>query len=156
MKTWVKVSTSGLVCLIVGAAIGAIMTSHLMTSYFMASVGDNVYRNFEFSFERLASRDGVSKSPIRMQENELWKLAQSTVILGQQFDRIGDPQVRADAVRIAKLIEANPQLQGQPTEVTVQNAAKARQCIIEKSSNPSAVVQCVHDSYVSSGPIAHF
>ncbi len=83
-------------------------------------------------------------------------LSDNTVSLGLLFDRVDGAQFQGDAVRIAKLIDTDPSLHGPADQWGTQNAATARQCIIEKSSNPPAVVQCVRDSYVPPGPIAHF
>jgi hypothetical protein len=151
MKTWVKVSVSGLVCLVVGVMVGVATAAH-----FLVTPGQNAYRDFEFSFGRLASRDGVPMPQDEVRKRLTQMLSDNTVSLGLLFDRVDGAQFQGDAVRIAKLIDTDPSLHGPADQWGTQNAATARQCIIEKSSNPPAVVQCVRDSYVPPGPIAHF
>lgn len=154
MKTWAKVSVSALAGLVVGVAVSVVATSFLMKSYLRVTAAQNAYQDLEFGFERLASRDGVPKSEEKMRMGLVDRLSFSTITLGMQFDRIDDPQLRAGALGIVKLIDANPSLHGVTTQWTERNAAKARQCIIEKFSNPAEVTQCVLAAYESSTAIA--
>ena len=81
-------------------------------AHFLVTPGQNAYRDFEFSFGRLASRDGVPMPQDEVQKRLTQMLSDNTVSLGLLFDRIDGAQFQADAVRIAKLIDATPSLHG--------------------------------------------
>lgn len=150
MKTWMKISVSGLAGLIIGVAVSVVAAGFMLRSYLSSTDADGAYRDFVYGFERLSSRDGAPKSQEEIRHGLVNRLSFSTITLGMQFDHIDNPQLQADALRVAKLVEATPSLQGPTTQGTARQAAEVRQCIIEKFLNPPEVAQCARDAYASS------
>ena len=146
MKTVTKFVASSTLSAILGGVIGAVVMSQVIGESLTASFVYNSFRQYTSSFERLAHNDsGSPRSLAEVDSHLIYALSLDTLNTGYIFDQISEPGDRAEALRITKLIDASPELQGSIASEASRNAAVARRCIVKDFSNPPAVVQCVRD-----------
>lgn len=135
---------AGAVGLVLGSAGGFCLAIYASSS--IVAPGDAVAREYEVHFGSIASRNGIPKSAEAALLDAQNLQALNTVLVGLHFAQIEDEQLRAEVVRITRLIDSNPDLRGQ---VTGQNAAWAdetRECILKNESRPDEVVSCVRNA----------
>lgn len=147
MNKVAKIVVSSVLSLIIGAAIGAAVTSHVIGRYLNTTLAYDIIHEYASSIESLAhGTTGDPRSLEEMHDGLVVVLSLNTINVAYMFDHIREPRARMEALRLTKLIDANPALQGPATSNTSRDAAAARHCILQGSADPPAVGKCIRSS----------
>lgn len=92
------------------------------------------------SFATIASSEGKPKDYQRILREGRASLAFHLIGSAQSFASLQDPQWRSEVVRLARMVESEPELQD-PGNAW---AAEARRCIVEHADDPRRVAACVN------------